>query len=161
EAILERAELWRPHVRPEGPEQEWDYLHVYIPESFRVERCNRVEREILTELAVRASAYWELDRRGAADELGARLGRDPSRVRSQLLLFKQGCQWLLERLEKLADVLEAGKDWDAVQHRLALNLFGVPRELRDAPPPWDPGSGGDLVKARRELVREEIAAMRE
>src|SRR5262249_9154921 len=118
EAILERAESWRPHVRPEGPEQEWEYLHVYIPESFRVERCHRVEGEILTERAVRASAYWELDRRGAADELGSRLARDPSRVRSQLLQFKQGCQWLLERLEKLAAVLEAGKDWDAVQHRL-------------------------------------------
>ncbi len=101
---------------------------------------------------------WDHDRRVAVEEIGARLAKDPARVVPALRGRQQGADWLIERLEALGVILRNTGAWTDDQRRLALDLLGVPAELREGndvlPPPED-------VEALAELVADQVAMLRE
>src|SRR5262245_46001496 len=51
QAIAERCQDWSRDFRPATEFQRWKYEEVIVTESFRVERCNRQERELLGQAA--------------------------------------------------------------------------------------------------------------
>ena len=158
-----------PHQRvPENAETIRDYQDVtmwaFSPRSpwhlwltddvaltmVRMDRLARIERRERDRAALRAEFCWDDDRRLLAEDLGARLERDPGRVVPKLKATPQGCDWLIERWGWLGRVVAAGKTWDDGQARLALDLMGTPKEVR-ADAAWlaDPAK----------LVRDEVAAL--
>ena len=72
----------------------------------------------------------------------------------------QGADWIIERWEGLASILEEKGDWTAKQRRLALDLLGTSPELRDGPTKLDP-KPGDHKAHRQRVIAEELARLRE
>ncbi len=81
-------------------------------------------------------ANWEQDEQLAAAELGRRLGDDPEGAVIRLQRSSAGCDWLIGRWTLLGDGLRAadkggpGCAWTEADLALALNLLGLPVELR-------------------------------
>lgn len=145
-----RAEEWNGSLRP------WDCFGLFLvaqaaANSLRVERCQHHDRLIRELQAERASTDWDADRRVAAEDLGAKLSAQPSRIARRLERTKHGCEWLLDRWKGLSAALDARGDWDEKQRLLALDLLGTPLELRDAPTPVD----ADL-ESRKALVVAQV-----
>ena len=156
ELIARRTREWREALQPANPLLVW--LVGQIAElSVRIEDCQRRHRARRDCLAQRAADCWDDDRRVEAERLGATLAADPARVSRVLQETMQGCQWMIERWETLARVLETRGNWGDEQHRLALDLLGTPQELRDAPHPFDL-AGGDIAPALA-LLRDEVLAL--
>lgn len=131
DAALRKYEEWLSSLKP------WDAFENGLVEQVavqgvRVERCQHHERALLSLNAAKAALDWDADRERDAEDLGERLATSPSRVSKQLAATKQGCDWLLLRWEGLARLLEAGGLWGDAQTSLALDLLGVPAELRVA-----------------------------
>jgi hypothetical protein len=126
--------------------------------SVRLDRC--AEMSILNRGRVRqrASLIWDHDRRVAVEETGAKLAKDPARVARALRGRKQGADWLIERWELLGEILKNKGAWTDAQRRLALDLLGVPVELRDGNDIVPPA---DDVEAMAELVADQIAMLAE
>jgi hypothetical protein len=136
--VNERIAAWAAVIQPASPIDSY-FVAQFATESVRVELCQREERILLLRRAAWAESGWDEDRRLAAEELGARLGKDPALVVRRLRQTSQGCDWLLQRWQGLNLSLEAGRSWDDDQRRLALDLLGFPAEFRGGPTPADPG----------------------
>jgi len=154
-AAADRAAEWNSSLRP------FTAFDVFLVDqiavnSVRMERCQNHERTTRTRNARRAALRWQVDRELAAEELGAKLPKSPTRVARKLRATKQGCQWLLSRWEGLGGILDAAGDWDEAQRSLALDLLGTPREFRAGPGPLP----GDL-DGRRALILAEVGALRD
>ncbi len=149
-AIAVRLEAWTPIMAPRDAQEHW-LVEQAVVSSVRMERCQAHEAALRTRKATRATLCWEGDREREAVELGATLAKSPELVASQLRDTKQGCAWLIGRWEGLGRILEARGDWDRAQRRLALDLLGIPPELREGPTPLD----GD----RPTLIREQVAGL--
>jgi len=128
-AAAERAAAWASALKPGTPEETWLFEQIVV-ESLRIDRCQHHERALRTLQAARAATRWDEDRGLAAEELGARLSRSPALTGRRLTSTRQGCDWMIVRWEGLGLALDAKGDWDAAQKRLALDLLGVPAELR-------------------------------
>ena len=130
QAVADRIAQWNSSLRP------WTVFEIYLSEqiaiaSVQVEQCRIEERAFRARLAARASACWDDDRRLAAEDLGENLSKKPSAVSKRLAQTPQGCDWLLERWEGLARIHAENGKWAEAQRALALDLLGVPAELRD------------------------------
>src|SRR5205823_9456763 len=92
------------------------------------------------------------------EDLGARLPKDPGRVKRALEGTKQGADWLIERWEGLGEVLQSNGTWNEAQRRLAFDLRGVPLEFREGsqkvPREDDPVALAALVAEELEQLRE-------
>src|SRR5262249_59418306 len=88
--------------------------------------------------ARRAQLRWDADRRLAAEQLAAKLAKDPAQTSRLLRRTKQGCELLIERWEDLGRILREVGGWTDPQRGLALDLLGVPAELRDGTTAVDP-----------------------
>jgi hypothetical protein len=164
EAIKRRAAEWAAVIRPVNTVEAF-YAVQCATESVRVERCQAEERVLIARSADRAAdpIGWDEDRRLEAEELGARLARGPSRTIRRLRQTIQGCEWLLDRWLGLGQVLQAGQPWDDAQRSLALDLLGIPRELRSGRTLADPGPGDglDTLAPQRDLVARTVAELEE
>src|SRR5206468_2713041 len=109
--IRERIDRWAEVIRPATPLEAF-YVAQLATESVRVERLQRDERGLLLRRAGWAESGWDEDRRLAAEELGARLARDPARAVRRLRQTAQGCDWLIERWRGLAGSVGGGRPWD-------------------------------------------------
>jgi hypothetical protein len=74
---------------------------------------------------------WDEDQIRRADNLGARLPRDPMRVANALLETKQGAEWVVEQWRGLAASVTENGGLTEPQRQLALDLKGVSPLLRD------------------------------
>jgi len=148
EVVAARIEAWTPSLKPRDAYDDWLVSEVVVS-SVKIDRCRAHESALRTRQAARAAFCWEIDREIDAEDLGARLAKSPARVSRQLVGGKQGCAWMIARWEGLGRVLEAKGDWNEPQLRLALDLLGVPAELREGPTPLD----GD----RPALIRAQVA----
>ena len=147
EAVVERMDQWNSSLKP------WDNYECGLTqgvcrESIRLERLHQREILLRHAQAVRAANFWEEDRRREADRLATGMTRHPGLVILQLRGTRHGCELLAERWETLRDTLEARGAWTESQHLLALNLLGVPPELRDAITPLDAPAGADPLAHR-------------
>src|SRR6185312_10065419 len=102
----------------------------------------------------RAEQFWELDRRSAAEDLGARLSKDPARIARALRRSRQGADWLIERWDALARIARLRGPWNEDQIRLALDLLGVAPELRQGSERVsDDDASAQVALAEREAAR--------
>ncbi len=112
--------------------------------------------------ANRAALCWDEDRRVEAEEIASRLARDPARTRRRLEQNRHGCELLIDRWEALGRIVRQVGEWDDSQRSMALNLLGVPLELRAGTTAVDPPEG-DQAEAkvfRLLLVEAELERLR-
>jgi hypothetical protein len=157
--VAKRLEDWRDSFCPADAYDEW-LLEQAVLLSIRIDRGFTHDLALRMLAVERAETSWEEARRQAAEELGARLTRQPSMITSQLRGTRQGCEWLIERWQGLAGLLRVGRDWDEAQRDLALDLLGTPAELRDVSC-LDPFgvAGADLRAARLAVAELEVAEL--
>ncbi len=149
-AAVDRAAEWNSSLKP------YNAFEVYLVDqmaanSIRIQGCQHQEHGLRSRNAIRAKLRWDEDRGLAAEEMGAKLSRDPARFARRLQATLQGCDWMIDRWSRLGRILEAKGIWNEAQTALALDLLGVPKDLRDEPNPLE-GAADD----RREVVRVEV-----
>jgi len=154
-AVARRAEDWAAFLDPAGDRDDWLVEQVAL-ESVRLDRCQHQERARRAADAARAEVAWDDDRRIDAEALAAGLAKKPALLRRKLEMTTQGCGLLIERWHGLLGLLQSGAPWDGARRSLALDLLGVPPELRDGPGPLDPAPGGDPAEAQAALARAEV-----
>ena len=152
-----RKAQWRPEFDPRGEVEESLFERV-VAESIRVDRCGDAYSALCRAHGRRASSEWDADRRRQADELAARLAREPHAVARRLEATRQGVELMLDLWRGLAASLERHATWTDAQRSLALDLLGVRPEFRDAETPVDP-AGGDALEIRRGVIAAEIARL--
>jgi hypothetical protein len=155
--IEDRKAQLRPEFDPRGPEEEHLFEEM-VTQSLRVGRCVDAYFALCREHGRRARTEWDADRSRRADELAARLRKDPERVAPMIAKTPQGCDLMLRRWAGLASSLERHRTWTDAQRSMALDLLGVHPELRDAETPVDPGEG-DVFEARRAVVAAEVGRL--
>jgi hypothetical protein len=100
--------------------------------SAQLERAEALWMLDLQRVIDRAKVCWDADRRLAAENLGARLHQDPSRIARALFETAHGAVWLADRWHGLSALLEQNGRLTEDQRILACDLAGVPVELRDS-----------------------------
>ena len=112
----------------------------------------------------RAEVAWDLDRHAESAEVGARLSRSPGPTVARLEASPYGCELLMGYWDRLGAMLDDG-DWTEAEISIALDLLGVPADLRRGRTPVDaPGGGPSSVDYRRALAAGEfrrLAAIKE
>jgi hypothetical protein len=123
----------------------------------RFERASAISCLDNERLVERANDSWESDRREMVEDLAAQLSHDPRRVAKKLRNKKQGVDWLLDRWDELADVLENNGQWDDDQRALAFDLLGVGHDERigNSRVP-----AHDNVEGMRALIDEQVKRLR-
>jgi hypothetical protein len=160
EAVQDRFVEWGETLQPANACESWLAEQLAL-ESIRFDTARRHDAALRTLQVGRATECWDDDRRASAEELGARLSRQPELVSRQLRQSAQGCAWLLERWRGLEQVIARGSAWTDPQRTLALDLLGTPRALRDLPlpTPLDPEPGQEPNAACLALAQREIALL--
>jgi hypothetical protein len=156
-----RAAALREEFQPES-EFERSLVEQMAVDSIRMDRCRESYLSLSQVQASRAELCWDEDKRAEAEEIASRLGWDPARSRSKLEQSRHGCELLIDRWEGLGRVLCEVGNWDDAQRSMALNLLGVPIELRVGTTAVDtPESGTRDAKAfRLGLVEGELKRLR-
>jgi hypothetical protein len=95
----------------------------------------------------RAVVCWDEDREIYIDKLSERLMIDPLGVSRALSRSKQGIAWLLENWGGLISILETQGSWTEGQCRLAMDLLGIPVDLRAGNPMITPESDAATLDA--------------
>jgi hypothetical protein len=139
--VQARAEAHRDEFRP-TTEFERGLVEPMAVASIRLERCREAYLSLSEDQRTRAALCWDEDRRVEAEEIAARLRRDPARTARRLQQDRHGSEVLIDRWEGLGRIVREGGDWDDSQRSMALNPLGVPLELRTgatavAPPEGD------------------------
>lgn len=155
----ERLDSWRDEFRPASAFENWLFA-LLVECSVRIDRCHHQEAITRGNLARRARLLWDVDRAAEAEEIGARLSRDPSRTVARLRTFRQGCEWLLVRWNGLLRALgpDGECSWNDAQRKLARDLAGTPAAFRDQEP-WETAghsSALEWVKLAIERLATEI-----
>src|SRR5262249_899036 len=138
--VAERTAAYRADLRPATAHEEALVAQLAV-DSVRLERCRDHFAVLCHEYAQRAALCWDEDRRLEAGRLAARLARAPAQTSRLLRRTKQGCELLIERWEGLERVLREAGTWTDPQRALALDLLGVPAELRAGTTAVDPPPG--------------------
>jgi hypothetical protein len=124
---------------PETDNQRW-LLEQVADAAARLDYCQFMIRAQIDDMADRADLCWDEDRCLAAEEIAARLPKDPSRTASRLRETSQGCRWILARWDALGVPLLENIAWNEDQCNLAASLMGVGPDLRASHPLLDPSA---------------------
>jgi hypothetical protein len=125
-----------------------------IADQCRVEAAFHRER-----LMKRAQLFWNDDRRLEAEEIANRLPKRPSQTMKRLQKTRQGCEWLLERWDCLAQLSREQGEWTLEQETLARDMLGIPLELRNVPCLLDGATPEETRAARLRVAEKEIARL--
>src|SRR5258708_7623493 len=136
-ALEDRLEAYVAEFRPEAPHEIVLVAEMAL-DDVRMGRCGTLFDILCDGYATRAQLCWDQDRRLEAEDLAARLRRDPARNARKLQRTRQGCELMIERWEALERILCETGTWTEAQRSLALDLLGVPPELRDGDTAVDP-----------------------
>ena len=129
ERLALRIAQWSDGRAPQTERERWLVETIAIA-TIRIDLCHDEENALRETDSQRAAILWDEERRVDAEQLGAKLHRNPGLMVAKLKRNVQGCAWLRERWESLESLAETG-DWDASQRALALDMLAVPRELRE------------------------------
>ena len=154
--VAARRAAWNDELRPEGEMGDW-LAGIVAFESVRIDRCHRQEAAVRSKLVLCAHFGWDDDRTLAAAELALMLPRKPEVVSLRLRQTAQGCDWIASRWRGLADALDLRGYWDGAQYAMALDLQGIPPELRGGPTPLDHKTGPDGAAELRAVAEGQIA----
>ena len=150
--VAQRLDSWRSAYPIHSEEDQWFFEQIVV-NSVRIDRCQREEATLRTQLSERATRCWNLDRGIAVEALGKTLSKTPSLVACKLHQTLQGCDWLLDRWNLLKEVLDVAGAWTEEHESLALDMLGTPLELRTLKP-WS-GSPWPVVVEEIEALRRE------
>jgi hypothetical protein len=150
QALDDRLEAYTAEFRPESPHEAVLVAEMAL-DDVRMGRCGKLFDILCDGYATRAQLCWDQDRRLEAEDLAARLRHDPSRIALRLQRTAQGCALMIERWEALGRIFRETAKWSDAQRSLALDLLGVPTELREG---WTP------VDARESLPPADARAFR-
>jgi hypothetical protein len=153
-AFEERRAAWEVTYAPEGEAGAWA-LERAVAASFQIERCERAIDGVIVHQAERARVAWETDRRLEAAIVAAKLSNDPFVVSRRLETSRHGCELMRDLWLKLGEAIDARGEWTEAQVSLALDLLGIPVDLRDGPSPLDPTDGVNPVTHRLGIVVHE------
>ena len=151
----ERRAKWAADHQPVGEAGNWA-LDRAVAASLRIERCERAMEELTHNSRERARLAWDQDRAVEAATVAARLARDPVLAPRQLETTLAGVKLLLEFWLGLIEALDAPGGWSDVQCSTALDLLGIPADLRSGRTPIDGPEGSDLVADRRALALDKV-----
>jgi hypothetical protein len=158
QAARERAEHWNSSLRPMNA-FELGLVETIAIESVRIDRCRIEERLVRDARARRSGACWFDERRAEAARLGRTLAGCPDEVACTLSTTSAGCDWLIVRWRALGKGLNRNNGWTDAQACLALDLLGVPAEIRTLDNPLNAPEGADKMAHLRDLVEGEIEAL--
>ena len=129
QAVVEqRLRDWRSSFQPATTDDEWTFREL-VACSVAIDRCHRQASSLRVHEAHRARLCWDDDRKADAEEIAARLGRNPGLVTSRLRRTKQGCRWLIERWQMLIKALDGGAEWTEARQGLADDLAGTEGDI--------------------------------
>jgi hypothetical protein len=154
DAVAARTTEFAAEFAPETAYEEFLVGQMALA-SVRLDRCAGLAMVDSARCAERATICWESDQRMAVEELGSKLPKDPARVATALRRSRQGADWLIERWEALAEILQSNGKWSEAQRRLAFDLLGVPLELCEGSHrvPIEGDTAGLAALAAREVAR--------
>ena len=160
ELVARRIAEWTAYRAPRTDRERWLVEQVALA-TVRIDYCRIEENALQTSTAQHASICWDEERRVDAEELGAKLHRNPALTVAKLKRTVQGCGWLSERWESL-ERIAATHDWNDSQRGLALDMLGVPPEFRENHDqlPDGPDTQALAKLARREIKKIEKAVAR-
>ena len=103
------------------------------------------------------SADYSNERKIAVIQLGKGIKKQPDLVVLQLEQTAEGCDWLINRWKNLAlaFVEDRDADWDATDREMALDLIGVPLDLRRRCPLLGPESS-EGISQRMMIAHHQI-----
>ena len=151
--VAARIAVWADSRSPSTPREHW-LVEQIARASLRIDHCQSEESALSSESSLRAQISWQDDRSLLAEELAARLARDPARVSRRLKQTLQGAEWLRSRWESLAQIAQSNATWTDPQRTLALDLLGTPKDFRDHHPllPKNPNPSTLLALANQQIA---------
>jgi hypothetical protein len=164
ELVQRRSREFHEVLKPQNEVQVWmaDHAALY---SIRIDRCEKIERQVRDKISLRAELTWDDDRRSEAEVLGRSLGKNPALTIDALRRTPQGCDWLMAQWALLAFTAETLKVWSEDQTRLAFDLLGTPLIFRPGQKPGElldqDGSVVDPADDLAGLARREIESLKE
>jgi hypothetical protein len=157
EAFARRAEQFNSSLRPMNA-FEMNLVETVAAETVRIERCRNEEHLARDFRARRAEHCWADERRADTAQLARALPRKPDVIAPRLASTAPGCDWLLARWDALGLALDNAGEWTEAQTGLALDMLGIPADLREdtLSTPLDPPAGLALIDHLRDLVAGRI-----
>ncbi|MEO6811682.1 MAG: hypothetical protein ABI353_21430, partial [Isosphaeraceae bacterium] len=155
DAVTKHNNMLIDAYHPDNDNQAW-LLEQVADAAARLDYCQFMIRAQINDMADRADLCWEEDRKRAAEEIAARLPKDPSRTASRLRETAQGCRWILDRWDALSVSVLDHVSWDENQCNLAAILMGIGLDLRPAHPDLCPDADADAQTA---LMYDQIDAI--
>jgi hypothetical protein len=159
-AIAERMDAWSEGYDLRTVEQE-DLLRMMVVASLQHDRAHASADIHQEEFAVRATHAWDEDRRIEAESIAARLAKEPALTLRRLEATSQGADILLDRWDRLAAANDANGDWNEAERGHALDLLGLPTDLRSGRTPLDVSHRCDPIEFRRAFVKERMDRLRQ
>jgi hypothetical protein len=154
----DRRARWSAEFAPVGEAGHWA-LDRAVAASLRIEKCEQAFDGLVESGRDRARLAWDQDRAVEAATIAGRLAKDPVLASRQLETTRAGVALLLEMWLRLVEALRAEGGWSDLEVSRALDLLGVPADLRSGRTPIDGPEGADPAEFRRELALDEIARL--
>jgi hypothetical protein len=154
----DRRARWSAEFAPVGEAGQWA-LDRAVAASLRIEKCEQAFDGVVESGRDRARLAWDQDRAVEAATIAGRLAKDPVLASRQLETTRAGVALLLEMWLRLVEALRAEGGWSDLEISRALDLLGVPADLRSGRTPIDGPEGSDPADFRRELALDEIARL--
>jgi hypothetical protein len=156
--FLDRRAKWSAEYQPETEAAEWA-LDRAVAASFRIEECESTYNGIVGTARERARLSWDQDQAIVAATIAGRLARDPVLASRELEATRAGVMQLMELWLRLLEAIVAGA-WSETDESKALDLLGVPADMRSGLTPIDDPEGSDLRAFREALVVDEMSRLK-
>jgi hypothetical protein len=156
--FLDRRAKWSAQFQPVDEAAEWA-LDRAVAASLRIEICERTIDGIMDASRDRARLTWDQDQAAEAASIAGRLARDPVLASRQLETSRAGVVHLLELWLRLVEASLVG-DWSESDQSRALDLLGVPADMRSGHTPIDAPAGSDQQVFREALALDEMARLK-
>jgi hypothetical protein len=154
----DRRDRWAREIRPQSDGAGWA-LDRCVAASIQIEQCETAYDALVVEQTTRARLTWDGDRKVAAATLMAKLAKAPMLVTYQLEATKQGAETMIAVWSRLGEANEANGSWSDGEASVALDLLGVPANLREGRTRLDSPAAVDPAVHRRCLVIDECARL--
>jgi hypothetical protein len=155
--IDDRTRHYTAELKPQTGLERWLVFEM-ARTSVQVEICANLRLLDLRRVLDRAAGpCWEVDAKGRAQRLAAKLPSDPARVAWELECTRQGTLLLIYHWKCLGDTIANNGGLDDGQRALAFDLLGVPHVLRNGSRQVPAGSDAPALAAlvSRETARHE------
>ena len=124
EALRVEREGWVAELAPKGHLVAARFAERAFRAHVKLQRCERAEDMAIASRVRNADAVWQLKRAEEVREAVVGLETVPSVAMARLRTTTEGCLWVVQSWEALAERL-AGGDWDDSDRDRAVDLLGI------------------------------------